>query len=94
MNENKHTPGPWAKDRNIIKDVKGHMIASVSYEQNGHVQANAVLIAAAPDLLEALRALTNAEQDYASDPCLATRVQMDAALTSARAAIAQTKGEA
>ena len=88
-NELKHTPGPWTQDRNVIEDAAGNEIARVSYERSGYVQANARLIAAAPDLLEALRALTNAERDYASDPCLATRVQMDAALASARAAIAK-----
>jgi len=57
MTENKHTPGPWTKDRNIIEDANGNEIARVSYERSGYVQANARLIAAAPDLLEALRYL-------------------------------------
>ena len=57
MSASKHTPGPWTKDRNIIEDANGNEIARVSYERSGYVQANARLIAAAPDLLEALRYL-------------------------------------
>ena len=53
----KHTPGPWTKDRNIIEDAEGQEIARVAYEQSGYVQANARLIAAAPELLKALKAI-------------------------------------
>lgn len=55
-----HTPGPWTKDRNRIIDRNGEEIARVSYGQSGFVQANARLIAAAPELLEALRAFVKA----------------------------------
>jgi hypothetical protein len=51
-----HTPGPWIKDRNLITDQDGQDIATVTYHQNGYVQANARLIAAAPELLAALEA--------------------------------------
>jgi hypothetical protein len=36
----KHTPGPWKKDRNMIEDSSGQVIAGVSYGQSGYVQAN------------------------------------------------------
>lgn len=60
--ENKHTPGPWAIDefenyknrsdgKTLINDANGKAIAYVFNE------ANARLLAAAPDLLEALEAL-------------------------------------
>ena len=52
---NTHTPGPWIKDRNLITDQDGQDIATVTYHQNGYVQANARLIAAAPDLLKAAK---------------------------------------
>ena len=54
---NTHTPGPWIKERNLITDQDGQDIATVTYRQSGYVQANTRLIAAAPDLIEALKAL-------------------------------------
>ena len=51
----KHTPGLWNKDRNMIEDSSGQVIAEVSYKQSGYVQGNAHLIAAAPELLEACK---------------------------------------
>ena len=50
----KHTPGPWIKDRNIIETESGEEIARISYERDGYAQANARLIASAPELLQAL----------------------------------------
>lgn len=49
-----HTPGPWIKDRNLITDQDGQEIATATYRQSGHVQANAHLIAAAPEMLALL----------------------------------------
>lgn len=53
----KHTPGPWTI--NHTSDGKAALImlgfvASVELDQNPDGEANALLIAAAPDLLEAL----------------------------------------
>lgn len=55
-----HTPGPWKIGRNIIgvRDETGfkrHIAAVLWDDEQG--KADARLIAAAPDLLEALRAL-------------------------------------
>lgn len=64
----KHTPGPWTWDDGspwIYREINGATVARVA-EDNGHMvaeyrkpmpmSANARLIAAAPDLLEACRA--------------------------------------
>ena len=53
-----YTPGPWLTDRNHIITDKGDEIATASYRQSGYVQANIRLIAAAPELLEALKEIT------------------------------------
>lgn len=56
----KHTPGPWLVDAtgdgiNIVQPVSEDQIAEVFGEQfPDEVEANAQLIAAAPDLLAAL----------------------------------------
>lgn len=59
-----HTPGPWKiTDAEFIDDAKGGPVARV-YSQmrpKDEWQANAALIAAAPELLEALKALYNPE---------------------------------
>jgi hypothetical protein len=75
--ETKHTPGPWryhlgrgANPRFHIQDVGGYQIASTTelvrhkqaHEENEAREANARLIAAAPELLEALTALLEASE--------------------------------
>ena len=55
----KHTPGPWTKSRNVISDQNGQIIAAVDYGQSGYVQANARLIAASPEMYEALKGLVS-----------------------------------
>jgi len=69
MSEDKFTPGPWiAQDRTIFH---GYVVASAQYNPDNRSvleqRANARLMAAAPDLLAALRAL---------EPYLATRQEM------------------
>lgn len=61
-----HTPGPWEFSREdvenkpnyhfIIEDTKGERVIATVHGNDG--EANARLIAAAPELLEALKALT------------------------------------
>lgn len=60
MNESKHTPGPWFqqndKDSPYITTMSGGRIAYINNRSgSGEQAANACLIAAAPDLLEALQ---------------------------------------
>lgn len=63
-NTNKHTPGPWINDQNTIEALadpensKTYFapVALVDHGWNKEItEANACLIAAAPDLLENLR---------------------------------------
>lgn len=105
MNEMKHTPGPWMvihhkcihphitiaqnagtslRDRSIAY-IDGHM-----HEDN----ANAALIAAAPDLLAALQMVVDSLVTWieiAEDEDL--RDYDNNALSAARAAIAKARGE-
>lgn len=55
-----HTSGPWVADRGQIRDGDGNSLASVPHTLGDNQdQANARLIAAAPELLNALRRLTH-----------------------------------
>ena len=71
----KHTPAPWNNSLTGIKDSNGKLIAqvwcdnendsygnypAVSYSE---MKANAKLIAAAPELLEALQLIANTSSD-------------------------------
>lgn len=111
--ETKHTPGPWRMNGEIgadeskgiaphlafysIRDAKNDYIASTWGDPN---EANARLIAAAPEMLEAAKAVTGMlelfidEQQIkeAADGC-ARRVEEGAAkLEALRAAIAKAEG--
>ncbi len=55
---NKATPGPWTEHHNLIEDATGrNILAIIDYTQSGYVRANARLIAAAPDLMEACKSI-------------------------------------
>lgn len=90
----KHTPGPWRYDRcngspttgeHMIAGGKPGYLAEVRDCGSGDVSANARLIAAAPDLLEALR-------DCEQNMIISTVADM-ARLGRVRAAIAKATGE-
>jgi hypothetical protein len=52
----KHTPGPWTKlPESLNIHARGCVVAEVIPQSNGIDEANARLIAAAPELLEAAR---------------------------------------
>jgi len=59
----KHTPGPWSVGRNfsddcfVVTDEKCEIEIYCEHESQRKAKANAALIAAAPDLLEALQNL-------------------------------------
>ena len=89
-----HTPGPWTFNGRTVrgphpKDPEGRtrIVAEAIWDRGTYVddaEANARLIAAAPELLEALEALVLDE----SKEYIPTRLW-----DAARAAIAKAKGE-
>lgn len=93
MSESKHTPGPWyhRSPTGFVGTVADSiMVASVygddpNCREDGRQIANARLIAAAPEMLEALQAF---EAHYP----LGVNPFLDDAFRSARAAIAKAEG--
>lgn len=97
MTEHKHTRGPWRTgpvDDTIIKGADGSIIANVDGDYNQPdtwpiMEANARLIAAAPDLLAALEAVVDCHAaltrhvGHSDDTAVC--------LVTARAAIAKAK---
>lgn len=85
-----HTPGPWATSRDAVP--AGHVQITVYAEGTGErvatafgSEANAHLIAAAPDLLSAAKAiLFQVDQGKV--------LERDACITQARDAIAKAEG--
>jgi hypothetical protein len=69
----KHTAAPWHQGGYEVQDDKGALICNLSgWRGEQQTLANARLIAAAPELLEALKlayryALDNADQEYPFD---------------------------
>ena len=104
MKEFKGTPGPWrvSEKRGDLIDIRhnsngigaislnlAHVVARQSWLKEA--EANAKLIAAAPELLEALRQL----RDYVEDVCAVSSSDCDKAhpLMLATAAIKKALGE-
>jgi len=93
----KHTPGPWEISRwkdarlangfeTVISDSRGHGLVTFCQKgKNKKVEANARLIAAAPDLLAALE---NALAESVGQP--SRRISREG-LDDIRAAIAQAR---
>lgn len=87
----KHTPGPWKViDRRphfgIVQVGKGGVIATIpsnTIKSNDEKQANAALIAAAPELLEALIDIVQAHDVKMGKSAIELRISL------ARAAIAK-----
>lgn len=73
MSENTHTPGPWRVGRagpNLCPTVgteTGLMVAMVTHGEGHPTEANAKLIATAPELLAALQELVASEWEYMDD---------------------------
>ena len=88
-----HTPGPWAfNSRQIFADSKNHGEAAIAYIQDlTEAEANARLIATAPELLEALESIENMAGHHEA-PASFKHVWREAILT-AQAAIKKAKGE-
>lgn len=114
MSESMHTPGPWIPDRdprigmewNIhILDQRGNAICFMAHSDGKAYErdeANAALVAAAPELLEALRLMIAIHDEPAGfagkygkalDAAIAQQKEkIDARLTVARDAIAKATG--
>lgn len=96
-----HTAGPWAAspadmfgDHNIIladqtEDCRAIAAVVSNMRDHAEVSANARLIAAAPELLEALEEARNVILNHGEDA-----MTLMSALVMADAAIAKAKGEA
>lgn len=70
MSEIKHTPGPWRRSTTaklcILSSSKNHSktICVMKNPHNPDWEANAALIAAAPDMLEVLQGLLKAVEGH------------------------------
>ena len=90
-----HTPGPWhigappPNGERTISTEKGLMVSVATTGLGVPTLANARLIAAAPDLLQALEAFIAVAGDYPEMEEFASPE-----MRMARAAIAKAKGEA
>ncbi len=96
-NETKHTPGPWKFDGDnerdgfdVFAEAPYNGILATAYYQSGEspedkqeAEANARLIAAAPDMFAALEALIKSTDKY--------RVPNPVYIDQARAALAKVK---
>jgi hypothetical protein len=90
----KHTPGPWAYQEkadaytHIVRGPNDSFICQTPQGACGTCEANARLMAAAPDLLEALKGALLALESGVGDPEWGARV------LACAAAIAKAEGAA
>jgi hypothetical protein len=94
MSESKYTAGPWHVFRDEINDSDGLTVARVVrfvplYREQS--DANARLIAAAPDLLEALSGMVAVFAMNNAEP-IELRNALQHQMAGARAAIAKAEG--
>lgn len=94
MDEQNHTPGPWVvrrdgKKRSVFSEAADETVAWIKPWSEIADEADAALIAAAPDLLEALREILRHEV-YTYEGGLEARITVPQdAIDSALAAIAK-----
>ena len=108
MSEAKHTPGPWEFGPNhsstglagqlVVRPAgefpHGEWVADVGSMYDDHREANARLIAAAPDLLKALEKIIEMNRQWALDQYGdATKAENMDCVRVARAAITKATGE-
>ena len=90
-----HTPGPWRVTTAKVMAENGRAICLIEnrklHEGFQESSANARIIAAAPDLLDALQRFVTACDAYLPEP---THQAFCGLFASARAAIAKATGEA
>jgi len=91
----KHTPGPWACPHGArIYGADSHLVAETAFEHRGttETEANAALMAAAPEMLSALIAILDDASSTHPKFTLDYKVKQCAGI--ARAAIARATGAA
>ncbi len=87
-----HTPGPWRYDSGKIWTPRGWWVASVYEDMEEDIKgANGRLLAAAPDLLEALEAMLSYTAEL--NPLQGCDGRDHPAVNQASAAIAKARGE-
>lgn len=99
MSESKHTPGPWIFDGDLVwaASIDGYVANTRTEDMTSgeniakrdaleQIEANARLIAAAPDLLDALKSIVMSAE-------IGNAAILGPLLVSARAAIAKATGE-
>ena len=88
----KHTPGPWLPlGAAVIAEAEGIHVPAICHVNYGPAnEANVRLISAAPDLLEALEAMTN--EYHAVREGQGWHYELES-ITKARAALAKAEGE-
>lgn len=96
-----HTPGPWKYEKPFGVNIPvregeagGQIIRTWLQAHEGEAEANARLIAAAPDLLAALESLfENCSMIHSQWGEGGNAREADQAITNAKAAIAKARGE-
>ncbi len=87
-NQTKHTPGPWYIDETFgLIMWQDKEVAAIHAARNGDAKGNAALIAAAPEMLEALEACQRAiGAGIDADPELwkAAYIKTELAITKAK----------
>lgn len=100
--DTKHTPGPWAFEDEQVRGRSGELICDpyvrpTAETKPGEMEANGSLLAAAPELLAALKKIVKDEERRAND--LRHREAWlplqfsEERLAAARAAIAKAEGD-
>ena len=105
----KHTSGPWIVDhedddyitqQNVAEDISIAQILPIDkggpkgFHRGSETDANARLIAAAPDLLEALIDIADDYEERFDMESPSTNPSMKMVVQAARAAIAKARGDA
>lgn len=94
----RHTPGPWRYQEksdaytHIVRGPDGQYIAGCGQDRTGECEGNARLIAAAPTMLESLKALV-AETERCDNPALMGVGSEAEVMQKAKAAITSAEGE-
>ena len=95
MTDAKHTPGPWeVTGTDTVQTADGFVVAwGAHFDQDGKTEANARLIAAAPEMLETLeRFVRVVDLRRAEVGVVPTGIDVQRIEHYARAAIAKARG--